>query len=108
MNVAAPLIATGSQPTAIDYAVYHSPAVFNVEQETIFRGETWCYLGLEAELTNSGDFRSTFVGNTPVVVVRAADETIHAWVNRCAHKGATVCRSLRRISGRFRSCRAFA
>lgn len=88
-------VAAGSEPTAVDYAVYHSQAIFTAEQENIFRGQTWCYLGLEAELANSGDFRSTHVGNTPVVVTRATDGTIHAWVNRCAHKGATVCRSLR-------------
>ena len=95
MNAAANLTEARLQPTAIDYAVYHSPATFNAEQENIFRGPTWCYLGLEAELPESGDFRSTHVGNTPVVVVQAADGTIHAWVNRCAHKGAIVCRSLR-------------
>ncbi|MEE1878280.1 aromatic ring-hydroxylating dioxygenase subunit alpha [Altererythrobacter litoralis] len=95
MNAKTMPVAAGSEPTAVDYAVYHSQAIFTAEQENIFRGQTWCYLGLEAELANSGDFRSTHVGNTPVVVTRATDGTIHAWVNRCAHKGATVCRSLR-------------
>lgn len=95
MNAETMPVAAGSEPTAVDYAVYHSQAIFTAEQENIFRGQTWCYLGLEAELANSGDFRSTHVGNTPVVVTRATDGTIHAWVNRCAHKGATVCRSLR-------------
>ena len=95
MNAKTMPVAAGSEPNAVDYAVYHSQAIFTAEQENIFRGQTWCYLGLEAELANSGDFRSTHVGNTPVVVTRATDGTIHAWVNRCAHKGATVCRSLR-------------
>lgn len=95
MNAHTPLIPGSSQPTAMDYAVYHSPAIFNAEQENVFRGQTWAYLGLEAEIPNSGDFRSTHVGQTPVVLTRAAGGGIHAWVNRCAHKGATVCRSLR-------------
>ncbi|MBC7284985.1 aromatic ring-hydroxylating dioxygenase subunit alpha [Hoeflea sp.] len=95
MNAETPVVADGLQPTAMDYAVYHDPAIFAAEQENIFRGQTWSYLGLEAEIPNSGDFRATHVGQTPVVLVRAQDGQIYAWVNRCAHKGATVCRSLR-------------
>lgn len=84
-----------SLPTAVDYRVYHSPEIFAAEQREVFRGRTWCYLGLEAEIPDPGDFRTTHVGETPVVLVRGLDCRVNAWVNRCAHKGATVCRSLR-------------
>lgn len=78
--------------TRVPYAVFTDPAVYAREQERIFRGPTWNFLALEAEIPNPGDYKSTFIGDTPVVVVRAADGSLHAWVNRCAHRGAQVCR----------------
>jgi anthranilate 1,2-dioxygenase large subunit len=51
-------------------------------------------LALEAEIPNPGDFRVIAVGDTPVVVDRAKDGSIHAMVNRCAHRGAIVQRAL--------------
>jgi anthranilate 1,2-dioxygenase large subunit len=79
----------------IPYAVFSSQAVYEREQERIFRGPTWSFLGLEAEIPNPGDYKSTFVGDTPVVMTRTEQGTLAAWVNRCAHRGAQVCREAR-------------
>lgn len=79
----------------IPYEVYHNVPLYAVEQRQIFQGEVWSYLCLDAELPEAGDFKSTFVGDTPVVVTRDGEGVLRAWVNRCAHKGATVCRSNR-------------
>jgi len=46
--------------------VFSSQEVYEREQERIFRGPVWSFLGLEAEIPNLGDFKSTFVGDTPV------------------------------------------
>jgi salicylate 5-hydroxylase large subunit len=77
----------------VPYWVYTDPAVYEMEQERIFHGPTWNYLGLEAEVPNPGDFKSTFVGDTPVVLTHARDGGYHAFVNKCAHRGAAVCRT---------------
>jgi anthranilate 1,2-dioxygenase large subunit len=76
----------------VPYKVYSSDEIYALEQERIYRGPTWNFLGLEAEIPNPGDYKSTFVGDTPVVMTRAEDGTLAAWVNRCAHRGAIVCR----------------
>ena len=76
----------------VPYKVYSSQEIYDLEQEKIYRGETWSFLGLEAEIPKPGDFKSTFIGDTPVVMTRAEDGTLAAWVNRCAHRGAMVCR----------------
>lgn len=81
--------------TRAPYQVYLDPAIYEQEQERIFRGPAWSFLGLDVEVPNPGDYKSTFVGDTPVVLSRDADGKLHAFVNRCAHRGAMVCRDLR-------------
>ena len=76
----------------VPYTVFSSEEIYAREQERIYRGPTWNFLGLEAEIPKPGDYKSTFVGDTPVVMTRAEDGTLAAWVNRCAHRGAMVCR----------------
>jgi anthranilate 1,2-dioxygenase large subunit len=79
----------------VPYWLYHDPDIYEREQERIFRGPTWSLVGLEAEIPNPGDFRTTMIGDTSVIVNRARDGTIHAIVNRCAHRGAAVRREPR-------------
>jgi anthranilate 1,2-dioxygenase large subunit len=78
----------------VPYRLYHDPEAYQREQQRIFRGPTWNFLGLEAEMPNPGDFRTTYVGDTPVIVNRDANGAIHALVNRCAHRGAMVRREM--------------
>jgi anthranilate 1,2-dioxygenase large subunit len=73
--------------------VYTSEAIYEREVERIFRGRTWNFVALEAEVPNPGDFKRSYVGPTPVVVSRAEDGSIHVFENRCAHRGAEFCRS---------------
>jgi anthranilate 1,2-dioxygenase large subunit len=65
--------------------------VYAAEQKSVFQGETWSYLCLESDVKEAGDWRTTFVGDAPVVVTRNAEGQIHAFENRCAHRGALIC-----------------
>jgi anthranilate 1,2-dioxygenase large subunit len=78
----------------VPYRLYHDPEAYEREQGRIFRGPTWHLLALAAEIPGEGDFRATYVGDTPIIVNRDANGTIHAFVNRCAHRGALVRREL--------------
>lgn len=71
--------------------VYTSAEQYQQEQKCLFQGDTWNYVGLEAELPNVGDYRQTFVGDTPVIVVRDREDTIQVLINRCPHRGAKMC-----------------
>jgi anthranilate 1,2-dioxygenase large subunit len=82
-----------SDGSRIPYNVYNSPEVYAREQERIFRGPVWSFVALEAEIPQPGDFKSTYIGDTPVVVTRNADGSLACWINRCAHRGAMVCRT---------------
>ena len=59
--------------TRVPYWIYQDEDIYRREQELIFRGATWTFLGLEAELPNPGDWKTTFVGDMPVVVARDAE-----------------------------------
>jgi len=77
--------------TRVPYWVYQDADIYRREQERIFRGATWNFLGLEAELPKPGDYKTTFVGEMPVVVTRDAKGALAAFENRCAHRGALIC-----------------
>jgi anthranilate 1,2-dioxygenase large subunit len=84
-----------ADPRHVPYAVFTDAEVFAREQARIYQGPTWHFLALEDEIKQAGDFKSTFIGVTPVVVTRTRDGDVAGWINRCAHRGALVCRELR-------------
>ena len=89
--------------TRVPYWVYQDAEIYAGEQERIFRGATWSYLCLEAELPDPGSFVTTFVGDMPVVAARDKQGAVHAFENRCAHRGALICMRARGKAERF-SC----
>ena len=74
----------------IPFRVYTDPEQYHREQELLFKGPTWNYLCLSVEVKNTGDFVTTFVGDTPVIVSRDSDGELYAFENRCAHRGALI------------------
>lgn len=76
----------------IPYAVFTDPDLYILEQERIYRGPTWSYVGLEAEIPREGDYKTTFIGEVPVILSRDRKGGINVLVNRCAHRGALVLR----------------
>lgn len=75
----------------VPYEVFTSPGILASEQERIFRGKVWSFVGMEAEVPEPGDYKSTFIGLSPVILTRAEDRSLHVLENRCAHRGAIVC-----------------
>ena len=72
-------------------SIYTDPAIFSLEQERLFRGP-WLYVAHESEVREPGDYKTTFAGTQPVVVARGADDgVVRVLLNRCRHRGATVC-----------------
>ena len=71
-------------------AVYTDPHVFELEMERLF-GRAWLLLGHESQVPNPGDFFTTRMAREPVIVARHTDGSARALINRCAHRGTTVC-----------------
>lgn len=76
----------------VPYWVYSDPDLYRLEQERIFQGPSWSYVGLAAEVPDAGDFKRTNVGETPVVLTRDKHGRVNVVVNRCAHRGVQFCR----------------
>jgi nitrite reductase/ring-hydroxylating ferredoxin subunit len=72
--------------------VFADETLYALEQQHIFP-HNWLYLAHESQLREPGDFLSTFMGETPVIVVRGADGEVHASINSCSHRGVKVCRA---------------
>jgi anthranilate 1,2-dioxygenase large subunit len=87
-----PLVWPAEGLSVIPDWVYTSRAIYDREVERIFRGRSWSFVALEAELPEPGCFKRSFVGPTPVVVARDQTGKINVFENRCAHRGAALCR----------------
>ena len=81
-----------SDYSRVPYGVFSDPRIYAEEQELIFRGPVWTNIALEAEIPEPGDYRSSYVGDTPVAAVRGKDGAVRAFVNRCAHRGTLLVR----------------
>ena len=75
----------------VPYRVYQDESLYRDEQAKIFRGRTWNFLCLDVELPAANTWRTSHVGEMPVVVTRDAQGDLHAFENRCAHRGALLC-----------------
>src|SRR5229473_3445085 len=76
--------------TRVPYWVYCDREIYDREQAEIFRGATWSFLCLEAELPRPNSYRRSSLGAMPVVVTRDKDGALHAFENRCAHRGSLL------------------
>jgi phenylpropionate dioxygenase-like ring-hydroxylating dioxygenase large terminal subunit len=74
----------------VPFAVYSDPSVYEQEQQRIFRGPIWHFLGLEAQIPDRGCYVLAQVGSTPVIVLRNREGEVGALVNRCSHKGTPL------------------
>ena len=81
-----------SDGTTASRSTYTSDDLYRKELDRFFYRDHWCYVGLEAEIPNPGDFKRTVVGERSVIMVRDKDGAIHVVENVCAHRGMAFCR----------------
>ncbi len=76
----------------IPFSVYTREELHQRELERFFYRKHWCYVGLEAEVPNPGDFKRTAIGERSVILVRDAQGELNVVENVCAHRGMQFCR----------------
>ena len=78
------------RPGWVHSAVYTDEGIFDLEMRRIFH-RTWVYVGHESEIKDRGGFRVRRIGRQPVIFVRGGDDQVRVLLNRCRHRGASVC-----------------
>jgi len=81
-----------SGTSRIPFQVYTDPEIYRKELQRFFYSGHWCYVGLEAEIPNVGDFKRTTIGERSVIMVREKANSICVVENVCAHRGMAFCR----------------
>lgn len=69
---------------------YTDERLFQVDMQEIFQKE-WLIAGMTCEIPNKGNFITLQIGDNPIVVLRGADNSIHAFHNVCRHRGSRLC-----------------
>ncbi|MBO0676298.1 aromatic ring-hydroxylating dioxygenase subunit alpha [Mycolicibacterium sp. S2-37] len=87
------MTATDNPPTLLatlggDF--YTSDAVFAAEQSQIFEN-SWICAARAGDLAQPGQFKKVQIGRESVLVVRARDGLLRAFLNVCRHRGAQLC-----------------
>ncbi len=80
--------------------LYTDPAVFDKEMVRVFGG-TWTYVAHESQIPKRDDFVTTNLGVRPIIVARDSAGKIQVLLNRCTHRGSTVCREPSGSAKRF-------
>ena len=83
---------SGDSTHHIPFGVYTDPNRHKLELERFFYNKHWCYVGLEAEIPNPGDYKRSSIGERSVIMARADDGAVHVLENVCAHRGMQFCR----------------
>jgi choline monooxygenase len=73
----------------LPYSWYADPEILRREYERIFR-PAWQYAGHTGEAPEPGTFFASRASRTPVVVTRARDGELRAFLNVCRHRGHQV------------------
>lgn len=76
----------------IPFWAYTDETLYKRELERLFYDNHWCYVGLEAEVPNPGDFKRTLIGERSVIMTRDLEGGINVIENVCAHRGMQFCR----------------
>lgn len=78
------------QSDRVHTSLYTDPAIFDQELDKIF-SSTWVWVAHASEIPEAGSYKNTYIGKQPVIVVRDRKQKVHVLLNRCRHRGATVC-----------------
>lgn len=71
-------------------SLYYDEAIYQEELEKIWYTQ-WIYIGHDSEVPNPGDFRTTAIGEQPIIFVRDSHGEVQVYLNRCRHRGNTIC-----------------
>ena len=73
----------------VDSRIYSDPDIFEEEMEKIWK-KVWIPVCHESELPQPYDFRTLTIAREPIILTRAADNKVRAFLNVCPHRSNTI------------------
>lgn len=70
--------------------IFERQDIYQLELERIFYGPFWHPVAHAAEIPNNGDFKTFFLGEMPLLIVRGDDAKIRVFLNSCTHRGTLL------------------
>jgi len=89
------------QEDRVHRRIYIEQEIFELEMERIFE-RNWVFIGHDSEVAHPGDYKTVRIGTQPAIMTRDEDGAIHVLMNRCMHRGASICQETRGNSNYFR------
>ncbi|MDO8431662.1 MAG: aromatic ring-hydroxylating dioxygenase subunit alpha [Candidatus Binatus sp.] len=89
------------QDSRVHRRIYLEQEIFDLEMEHIFEAN-WVFVGHESEVAAAGDYKTVPIGTQPAIMTRDENGDIHLLMNRCMHRGSTICQEHRGNASTFR------
>ncbi len=89
LQTASSLLARHRAGMSLQAPFYTSQELFDLDLDLIW-GRHWIHVGVEPDVPMPGDFRTVQIGRHSIIIVRGADQQIHAFHNVCRHRGSRV------------------
>ncbi|MEM9621541.1 MAG: aromatic ring-hydroxylating dioxygenase subunit alpha [Pseudomonadota bacterium] len=83
----------------IPWSRYTSEEFYQLELDKMWC-KTWQWACREEHIPNAGDYYVYDIAHYSVIVIRAQDQKIHAYVNSCPHRGMQFCEAGERGTGK--------
>lgn len=81
----------GQQPGwSLEQPFYVAPDIFELDIERVFM-RRWLYAGHVSRIPHTGDYFLYEIAGESIIIVRGANEQIHALFNVCRHRGSRIC-----------------
>lgn len=89
-EVASTLLSSRAPAFSLPQPFYNDAQLFSLDMQEIFEKE-WLFAGMTCEIPAKGNFMTVDIGDNPVIIVRGAENRIHAFHNVCRHRGSRLC-----------------
>jgi anthranilate 1,2-dioxygenase large subunit len=70
--------------------IFHRADIYQLELERIFNGPHWFPVAHLAEIPKQGDYKTTWIGEVPILVVHGDDDRLRVFLNACPHRSTQL------------------
>ncbi len=64
--------------------------IYELELQKLFYGPVWHPVAHVSEVPNPGDYKTTYLGEVPLLVIRGDDNKVRIFQNACSHRGTML------------------